>query len=220
MPSLPLFPLGTTLAPGGHLPLQVFEPRYVQLLADLLAEQDVRPPSFGVIAIRAGHEVGVGGARDLHAVGTQAVVVRAADVGDGRLLVVSVGERRFRLEQLDETTDTPYLTGVITWLDEPLGAAADVVDELTATLRRRTLSYLHQTNAEVEDEDLSHDPLQLSHQLGEVLGLDLGDRQRLLESVDTLTRMRLGLRLVQRERGVATAFGAVPQRPDHPFSLN
>ena len=32
MPTLPLFPLGTVLLPGGRLPLQVFEPRYLCLL--------------------------------------------------------------------------------------------------------------------------------------------------------------------------------------------
>ncbi len=49
MPLLPLFPLGTIAVPGGVVPLQVFEPRYVRLLADLgrLPEKD---RLFGVVA--------------------------------------------------------------------------------------------------------------------------------------------------------------------------
>ena len=40
-----MFPLGTVLLPGGVLPLHVFEPRYRQLVADLLAD-DVNDPEF------------------------------------------------------------------------------------------------------------------------------------------------------------------------------
>ena len=41
---LPLFPLGTVLVPGEVLPLYIFEPRYRQLVDDLLAigERDGR----------------------------------------------------------------------------------------------------------------------------------------------------------------------------------
>ena len=35
MAQLPLFPLGTVLVPGATLPLQLFEPRYIELLSDL-----------------------------------------------------------------------------------------------------------------------------------------------------------------------------------------
>ena len=49
---LPLFPLGTVLYPGLVLPLNIFEPRYRQLVRDLLDEPE--PRRFGVIAIRQG----------------------------------------------------------------------------------------------------------------------------------------------------------------------
>ena len=56
--SLPMFPLSTVLFPGMRLPLHIFEPRYRQLVADLLEEPE--PRRFGVIAIRKGKETGVG----------------------------------------------------------------------------------------------------------------------------------------------------------------
>lgn len=71
MATLPLFPLGTVLMPGAQLPLQIFEPRYVALLRDLLAGQDERSPLFGVVAIREGYEVGDDGVRALHPVGVR-----------------------------------------------------------------------------------------------------------------------------------------------------
>ena len=51
---LPLFPLGTVLFPGMQLPLQLFEPRYLQMFQDI-ARQDSR---FGVVLIKEGVEVG------------------------------------------------------------------------------------------------------------------------------------------------------------------
>ncbi|MBU6260486.1 MAG: LON peptidase substrate-binding domain-containing protein [Burkholderiales bacterium] len=51
---LPLFPLQLVLFPGSRLHLKVFEPRYVDLVSECLREQ--RP--FGVVCLRAGHEVG------------------------------------------------------------------------------------------------------------------------------------------------------------------
>lgn len=71
MARVPLFPLGTVLVPGATLPLQVFEPRYVVMLSDLLNSMDI--PEFGVVAIKQGHEVG-----DLLLVADLAVRLRKA----------------------------------------------------------------------------------------------------------------------------------------------
>ena len=55
---IPLFPLGTPLFPGVVLPLQVFEPRYRRLMADLTGlPADSEDRRFGVVAIRQGWEV-------------------------------------------------------------------------------------------------------------------------------------------------------------------
>ena len=69
---LPLFPLGTVLFPGGLLPLHIFEPRYRALMHDLMSEPE--PWSFGVVAIREGHEVGADSLRSLYDVGCNAVI--------------------------------------------------------------------------------------------------------------------------------------------------
>mgnify|MGYP000632765622 CR=1 FL=1 len=48
-----MFPLGSPLLPGALLPLHVFEPRYRQMIQDILAD-DVNPPEFGVAMIERG----------------------------------------------------------------------------------------------------------------------------------------------------------------------
>ena len=115
MATLPLFPLGTVLMPGGRLPLQIFEPRYVQLLRDLLDGQDERSPVFGVVAIREGFEVGDDGVRALHPVGCGALLTQAAALEGERFLVVSEGTDRFRLDAIPHRPFvlTPDLLGAI-----------------------------------------------------------------------------------------------------------
>lgn len=50
---LPLFPLRLVLFPGGRLPLQIFEPRYLAMVSDCL--RDGTP--FGIVMLRRGSEV-------------------------------------------------------------------------------------------------------------------------------------------------------------------
>ena len=55
--TLPLFPLGTVLLPGASLPLHIFEPRYRQLVVDLMTGT-LFGRTFGVVCIKHGWEVG------------------------------------------------------------------------------------------------------------------------------------------------------------------
>ena len=61
MAVLPMFPLGSVLLPGGVLPLHVFEPRYRQMVIDILAEDGT--PEFGQALLTHGWESGGGGVR-------------------------------------------------------------------------------------------------------------------------------------------------------------
>ena len=168
------------------------------------------------MAIRQGHEVGTDAVHDLHEVGCVARVVDAAAVGDGRYLVVCTGGRRFRLEAL-VPGGTAYLTGEVAVLDEVTGDADEVV-ALADQLRGALHAYAGVLGA--EEPQWPADPVELSHTVGAAVGLDLGDRQRLLAAADTETRLRLGLRLVRRERQLAATLGVVPPPPEHGFNPN
>lgn len=100
MTILPQFPLQSVLLPGMPLGLQVFEPRYLQLMEDIAAGDG----RFGVVMITRGSEVG--GADQRADVGTIAELVAGAPTADGRLMVEAVGVERFRVTRwLD---DDPY----------------------------------------------------------------------------------------------------------------
>jgi uncharacterized protein len=116
---IPLFPLGTPLFPGVVLPLQVFEPRYRQLVRDLLAVPEADGRSFGVVAIRQGWEVEqVAPAEALYDVGCTARLQAVRPQPDGGFRIVTVGVDRFRLLDVVVTEDPPYLRAEVEWLDE------------------------------------------------------------------------------------------------------
>ena len=122
---LPLFPLHTVLCPGIALPLHIFEPRYRLMVQRCLAAD----LPFGVVWIRDGREVG-SGSMAVASVGTMAEIREADLLADGRFELVSVGTRRFRLEEAF-TDREPYLVGRVEPIDEVV-----LDDERAARLAR------------------------------------------------------------------------------------
>lgn len=110
--TLPMFPLPSPLLPGMGLPLQVFEPRYHELMTRVL-EGDGH---FGVSLITRGHQVGGGDLRS--SVGTTAEILQHQQLEDGRRLVLAVGRHRLRVTRW--LRDDPYpVADVEAWPDEP-----------------------------------------------------------------------------------------------------
>ena len=90
MARIGLFPLELVLLPTERVPLNVFEPRYRELVGECLE----RGEEFGIVLVK---ESG-----DVHHVGTRAAIVEVLQVlPDGRLHVVVEGGDRFRLLEVD-----------------------------------------------------------------------------------------------------------------------
>lgn len=118
MPILPMFPLGGVVLPGEGLPLHVFEKRYQELVADVLAAP--AGPVFGVVLIERGSEVGGGEARS--DVGVQVRVSAHRGLGPGRFQLDCVGEHRIRVVNWLE--DAPYpIAHVEDWPDAATSSA-------------------------------------------------------------------------------------------------
>lgn len=208
---LPLFPLGTVLVPGMRLSLHVFEPRYRQLVADLLAGEGFSAPEFGVVALRQGWEVGE--LRDVHDVGTTAMLTDVLPHDDGQCDLTAVGSRRFAIQSLD-TTSHPYLTATVRRLaeaDGPVkaGAATAVWRALQAHLR--ALEALDvDTGEDCSELAVPGDALQLSYAVANLASLPLIDRQKLLEAPDTAARLRCARSVLVRETELLRTLKAVP----------
>jgi len=212
---LPLFPLGSVLTPGMSLSLHVFEPRYRQLVADLLNEHDPRAPEFGVVALRGGWEVGE--LQDLHQVGTAARVTDVLPLPDGRCDLSAVGERRFVIEQVD-TTARPYLMATVRWLPELDGEVSGglvlgtrrAIQRHREALRRLGVDYAGDEAEDGDGPEAPTGPRELSYSVASQSWLPLADRQQLLACADTAGRLRTARAILRRETELVLQLRAVP----------
>ncbi|QKE83099.1 LON peptidase substrate-binding domain-containing protein [Arthrobacter sp. NEB 688] len=215
MDSLPIFPLGGVLLPGSRMPLQLFEPRYLDLAQHLAAEPE-EERRFGIVRIRQGHEVGEGAATDLHEIGCEAVVdAMAVAQGSAGAVVhlVARGGRRFRLDGLDEGAGTSFLTGRVSWLLEPAAASDPDLKALSARVLAAHATYLASLGATADPVEEGR-AVDLAYRVVERMVLEPSDRQRVLDSADAVTRLRLVLSLLTRETAIVQRFRAVPTPTD------
>ncbi|CAN5357483.1 LON peptidase substrate-binding domain-containing protein [soil metagenome] len=190
---LAMFPLGSVLLPGELLPLEVFEPRYRQLVLDLLAD-DVNEPEFGVTLIERGHEVGGGDQRS--EVGTVARIVRIDALDDGRYALVAVGMRRLRVNAW--LPDDPYpMADVDEWPDDEASDPDVAVQLAAARVRveatRRLAAELGDLGepGDAEFPELVDDPTLASYQLVSLAPVGAADRLRLLAAESPMRRLEL-----------------------------
>lgn len=144
--ALPLFPLGTVLFPGGLLPLQIFEVRYLDMIGRAIKAGTL----FGVVALTAGHEVrqrkeqapgdapsaGDGFAtEEFHPVGTLATIVQHAAPQPGLLVVQCLGVQRFHIERREKLKHGLWVADVsvlpadqIVQVPQELHAAVDALE--------------------------------------------------------------------------------------------
>jgi uncharacterized protein len=168
-----MFPLGSVLFPAMPLALRLFEPRYLRMLGDLL---DDETPTFGVVLIERGHEVGGGDKR--FDVGTLARVVEV-EAHEGFMSLVAIGTQRFGVTQW--TGEQPYPRAAVEPLAE-LSWEDDLWSQATAVeVKVREAIGL----AGGELGELSDDPLSRCWQLAAVAPLGPLDHVRLLASGST-----------------------------------
>ena len=232
--SLPLFPLTTALVPGLVLPLHIFEPRYRLMVEELLDKpEDER--EFGIVAFRESHSLapkqpspGDGpddGASpnepsaedaELYPVGVSAVIRQAERREDGRYDIVTIGSRRFRIENVDRSA--PLVRASVTFLPEPeidsddphvmvaVQAAMQAFDKYRSVLGGR----LNEADDNDDDDQVPADPSVLSYLITAALVVDGSTRQKLLAAPDAIARLRLGTRVLSSESALISAFGAIP----------
>lgn len=91
---VPIFPLpGALLLPGGRLPLNIFEPRYLAMVRDALTARRV----IGMIQPR--EDAGDIGAAVTYTTGCAGRITSFAETEDGRYLITLTGLIRFDIER-------------------------------------------------------------------------------------------------------------------------
>jgi Lon protease-like protein len=180
MPALPLFPLRTVLFPGGLLPLRIFEARYVDMVGRCMRAGQ----GFGVILIAEGAEVGA--VASLASIGCSARIIDFEQLPDGLLGLLCCGERRFRL--LSHVTQADGLNvGEVEWLAVTPATAVATAHRPLVTILRRVIPKLGKLTEHLRPEYDNAD--WVSNRFAELLPLDLGARQLLLEMDDANERL-------------------------------
>ena len=177
---MPMFPLGTVLLPAMPFALQVFEPRYLKMVGELL-ETDY--PEFGIVLIERGSEVGGGDQR--FGTGTLARITEI-EAPEGHLIVTGQGTRRFAITRwLD---DDPYPQAEVEYLDtlqaEP--GLALRLDELEQEVRD-TLALAHDYDLGVwpVETPVADEPIARLWQLAGIAPLSTIDQFVLLSCTST-----------------------------------
>ncbi|MDR3690916.1 MAG: LON peptidase substrate-binding domain-containing protein [Fimbriimonas sp.] len=181
---LPLFPLNTVLFPYASVQLHIFEDRYREMVRSCL-ESD-RP--FGIVLIRAGNEVSKH--VDPYMVGTAVRIVQVHTYEDGRMDIQVQGERRFRIRELDESHS--YLVGRVEPVVEHEIIESERASELLTRAREEFEVLIQRLFARQEfsvQVVFPTDPVALSFTIANLLQMENLEKQRLLETTDTLERV-------------------------------
>lgn len=177
----PMFPLQSALLPGETLPLNIFEPRYAQLVRDCVASPD---PAFGVVLISRGQEVGGGDIRG--DVGALARITEYADLGEGQYQLLALVGERIRISRW--LPDDPYPRAVVTaWPDEPgpdVGPEriSVVVDAILGLFERviEARGGRLRSDALAVDEEIADDPSRHIYALASRVPMGQADRYAVL----------------------------------------
>jgi Lon protease-like protein len=192
---LPLFPLHTVLYPGGLLPLQIFEVRYL----DLMQRCERTGEPFGVVCLRSGAEVrraptpgqdDAPPAETLAEVGTLATLREVSRPQAGLMLVQVLGGQRFTLQSARLLPHGLWMGQVSPLPDD---APSHVPDELLSLAPR-----LQQVWANLNPETLPpatdlrwQDAGWLANRWAECLPLPTAERQRLMVLDNPMWRLEL-----------------------------
>jgi len=177
---IPVFPLdGAMLLPGGDLPLQIFEPRYLNMIDDVMAGDRI----IGMIQSRPG------GDRErpkLAEVGCAGRVTSYAETSDGRYLITLTGVCRFDAgEELFAHTPYRQLRARYERFEADLKdqSEAQAPQAARARFARALKRYLNRRELDIDWETAHSAPLEaLVTSLAMGLPFEPAEKQALLEA--------------------------------------
>jgi len=179
---IPVFPLdGALLLPGGELPLQIFEPRYLNMIDDAMAGDRV----IGMIQTRHG---GDRERPNLAGVGCVGRITSYNETSDGRYLITLTGVCRFQAgEELDLRLPYRQLRADYARFSDDLARDEEAVatDAARARFAKALKHYLNRRELDIDWETAAEAPLEaLVNSLCMGLPFEPAEKQAFLEAPD------------------------------------
>ena len=180
-----VFPLSAALLlPGGRLPLNIFEPRYLEMIDHALAGNRL----VGMIQPRLDGATKADGEPELCDVGCLGRITSFAETGDGRYLISLQGVCRFRIAA-EVAAKTPFRQCRITPFLADLDAEAGAEDVDRAGLLKAFRAYLTANDLDADWDSVSRaENAMLVNALSMMAPYGPAEKQALLEAPDLKTR--------------------------------
>jgi Lon protease-like protein len=182
---VPLFPLSAALLlPGGRMPLNIFEPRYLQMIDDAVGGRRL----IGMIQPALDGALKADGEPEICQVGCLGRITSFAESGDGRYLIALQGVCRFRVVE-ELAAKTPFRQCRV------VPFATDLAEEQAArevnrpALLKAFRAYLDANGLEADWESVSRaENAMLVNALSMMAPYGAAEKQALLEAPDLKTR--------------------------------
>lgn len=208
-PTIPVFPLpGALLLPRGQMPLNIFEPRYLAMVDDALAD---RHRLIGMIQPDSSNP-GPETRPNLFKVGCVGRITQLAESGDGRYLMQLTGVSRFRvIEEIG--VSTAYRQCRVTYApfaDDFIARKGE--DEVDRKAVLETLSaFLKANKLKADWEGIEKAPNEaLVNALAMMSPYGAAEKQAMLEAPDLKTRAEILVAVTQIELAKRKTSGETP----------
>lgn len=197
MVEIPLFPLKVVLFNRSMFELEIFEPRYLQMVRRAVANDS----GIGIVFLEQGSEVIEKTAEPIEfaTIGTLSSIKNHESRSDSRSTIVVEGGAKFRVHST-WVEDDQLIMGLAEILrDDPTLPLRNKDEELSELFERMNQLQIAegQTSMKIEENNASV----LSYRLAEVLPMSMQFRQTLLEIDSPYRRLDRIYRWVQSERG-------------------
>ncbi|GLS30154.1 hypothetical protein SAMN04488498_104139 [Mesorhizobium albiziae] len=182
---VPVFPLAAALLlPGGRMPLNIFEPRYLQMVDDAMSGRRL----IGMVQPSLDNAVREDGEPLLCKVGCLGRITSLAETGDGRYLIALQGVCRFRVIS-ELSVKTPFRQCRIASFGADLREEHGAGEVNRPALLKAFRAYLDANGLEADWESVSRaENAMLVNALSMMAPYGAAEKQALLEAPDLKTR--------------------------------
>lgn len=178
--NVPLFPLNSIVLPRGRIPLQLFEPRYIDMLTRCLKEDR----GFVVVLLQEGGEAGRTAA--FYDIGTYVRIIDFQQLDNGLLGITVEGESKVSVVRSWQQEDGLNVGDVECLIEEAESEVPARFNELPSVLKAL---FRHPVIRDLNMDIDYGDARDVGWRLTELLPLDKQEKQKLVELQDPLERL-------------------------------
>ncbi len=178
--NVPLFPLNSIVLPRGRIPLQLFEPRYIDMLTRCLKEDR----GFVVVLLQEGGEAGRTAA--FYDIGTYVRIIDFQQLDNGLLGITVEGESKVSVVRSWQQEDGLNVGDVECLIEEAESEVPERFGELPSVLKAL---FRHPVIRDLNMDIDYGDARDVGWRLTELLPLDKQEKQKLVELQDPLERL-------------------------------